>query len=399
MTANADPHMKALLSGPGRAPNPTPDTIASVAKAHGTSPFRQFREIMRQRFGTGKMTAQEYYANRVYRGDLTAADKKRYIGERGSKYLNDRLSPIELTNKRAFVRDKVIYGEMMRSLGFPMTETQAIVSQERTLGDVPALRSADEIEAFLRTTARYPLFAKPEEGSGSIGSALITAFDAGTGMLTLGTGKNVEVAAFAAEAHAEYGHGLILQTAVEQHAEVRKIIGDAVGTVRIVTVIEDKTPRVLYALWKLPSPTAMSDNYWQDGSIIAALDAETGAITRVQRGTGEMMEELENHPVSGRKLRGWTIPNWAEMIDAPLRGHQVMPEFGVFGWDVAIGPAGPVIVECNANPHHMLYQLATGEPVLNDDFAARFDRIEARGKRLLAEMVANKKAFTKRRKG
>jgi hypothetical protein len=402
MTATPDPVTaggKALLDGPGRAPNPSAATISTVAKVHGTGPFKQFREILVQSRGVGKMTAQEYYANRVFRSDLSATVKRQYIGEKGSKKLNDRLSPRGFFSKRAFIRDKVIYAEMMRALGFPITETQAIVSTDRTLGDKPSLRSADDIETFLRSSARYPIFVKPEEGSGSVGSALIMSLDRKAELLTLGTGRKVDVAAFSKEAFADYGHGLILQTAIEQHPDVRSIIGNCVGTVRVVTVIEDNEPRVLYALWKLPSPTAMSDNYWQDGSIIGAIDHSTGEITRVQRGTGINMEVLENHPVSGKQLRGWQIPNWEAMIDTALRGHKVMPEFGVFGWDVAIGPDGPIIVECNANPHHMLYQLAFDAPVLNPEFSAVFDRIAARTEKWTAKTIANAKAFEKRRKG
>ena len=402
MTAIPDPvniDSKALLAAPGRAANPTANTISKVAKLHGNGPFKQFREIIQLGFGVGKMTAQEYYANRVFRSDLSSSVKRQFIGERGSKKLNDRLSPFSFLSKRAFVRDKAIYSEMMRAIGFPVTETQAIVSADRTLGNKPSLRSADEIAAFLRTTARFPLFVKPEEGSGSIGSALIAKLDKSSDLLTLGNGQQIDVNTFAEEAFAEYGHGLLLQTALRQHPDVREIIGDAVGTVRIVTVIEDKAPRVLYSLWKMPSPTAMSDNYWQAGSIIGALDSETGEILRVQRGAGVDMEELQSHPVSGKPLVGWRIPNWEAMIETTIAAHTVMPEFGVFGWDVAVGPDGPVIVECNANPHHMLYQLAFDAPVLNPEFSAVFDRVAARSKKLVDDGIAAAKAFEKRRKG
>ena len=389
----------ALLAGPGRRKSPTAENIAAVAKAHGTSPLKQMRQIFAARRGAGKLTVQEYYANRLYRPELDAETRAQYVGERGSLHINNRLSPRGLTRKRPFVRDKVIYNAMMEALGFPVTVTQALVSPDRSLGDIPALRSADELEAFLRTRARYPLFAKPEVAWGSIGSALITGLDPKTGILSLANGREVEVGRFAAEAFASYGYGLILQDAVIQHPEVEARIGKPVGTLRLCTVIEEREARVLYALWKIPSPSAMSDNYWQDGSIIAALDHDTGTVTRVQRGGGLQTEELENHPVSGAQLRGWTVPNWDHIVETACRGHEVLPEFGVFGWDIAIGPEGAVIVECNENPHHGLYQLAFDRPAMNPAFAQAFERIAARGARLEKAAARQMKALEKQHWG
>ena len=394
-TATAD---KVLLAAPGKPASPMAQTIADVARGQGISPFRQLREMMRLRFGAHKLGLHEYYSNQVYREGLSAADKKTYVGERGSFLLNNRLSPKALTDMRPFVRDKVLYTAALRQFGIATTQTQAVASASRQFGNLPGPSSAAEVEEFLLTKATYPLFVKPEEGSGSVGSALITYCDTRRKMLKLANGKDIEVAAFAREAMEDYGHGLVFQSAVTQHDDVRALIGDAVGTVRVVTVIEDQTPKVLYALWKIPSPTAMSDNYWQDGSMIAAIDAETGVVQQCHRGSGPGCEVIENHPVSGKAIRGFQMPNWDKTLQAAMDGHKLLPEFGVFGWDVAVGPDGPVIIECNANPHHMLYQLANHDGILNETFAPIFDRIEARAKRLQKERDARKVKDFKARK-
>ncbi|MFT5638696.1 MAG: hypothetical protein ACI861_001519, partial [Paracoccaceae bacterium] len=56
----------------------------------------------------------------------------------------------------------------------------------------------------------------------------------------------------------------------------------------------------------------------------------------------------------------------------------------LLGWDIGLSKNGPVIVECNTNPLHTLYQLATGEGLLNDRFAPVFEGIAKHKAAMLA---------------
>ena len=64
----------------------------------------------------------------------------------------------------------------------------------------------------------------------------------------------------------------------------------------------------------------------------------------------------------------------------------------MIGWDVAISPEGPVIIECNDNPFHTLYQLSHGRGVLNPDFAPVFDRVAEVSAKMLEDRKARQKA-------
>jgi len=90
------------------------------------------------------------------------------------------------------------------------------------------------------------------------------------------------------------------------------------------------------------------------------------------------------------------IPHWDEVLRMTAEAHRVLPKFGVIGWDIAITPEGPLIIECNANPHHMLYQLATGKGIHNPDFAEVFDRVAARADGYWQECKRKIKAERKR---
>lgn len=379
-----------LLEKTKKPKSPAAELIVEVAREHKVSPFRQMREMLGLHFGSTKLSFDEYYSNGVYSPALNPTQKRQFVGEKGSYKLNCRLSPLKMTLRaRSFISDKILYSAVIDSLGFATTRTQAALSKHRSHGNITTLRNADDLSAFLRQSARYPLFVKPGVGSGSVGSALITSYEEASDEIIMANGGRAKVASFAEAVAKDYGAGFLLQDAVQQHSDLSDVIGQAVGTLRIVTVLaEDNAPQVLYALWKIPSPDAMSDNYWQSGSMIAELDAASGEILQCRRGAGPSREELLSHPVSSRAFRGFKIPHWDKVIDITTQAHQIYPNFGVFGWDIALADDGPLIIECNANPHHMLYQLATGRGIYNDDLAPVLDRTINRSKKRLADLSA-----------
>ncbi|ASM71207.1 MULTISPECIES: sugar-transfer associated ATP-grasp domain-containing protein [Roseobacteraceae] len=388
---------KALLAAP---PNPAPaasQTMIEVARKHGVSPVRQMREMWTLKRGPGKLEGHEYHATGVYVPDMAMDDKKTYVGRIGSYNINVRLSPPKLTETRAFLRDKVMYTALLTQLSLPTTTTQAVVSARRVFGAIPALRNPDAVAQFLQNEAVYPIFAKPCEGAGSVGSALITGLDRGAGLLHLGNGRDVGLDSFAHEIFHDYPEGFILQSAIRQHPDMAAMTGDAVGTLRIVTLRDAHGVSMLYTVWKVPSPKAMSDNFWQAGSMVAEVD-DTGRVVRCNKGSGLSAEWIDMHPVSQRPFAGFQIPHWDQVQHVAQQAHMMFPEFGIVGWDMAVGPQGPVIVECNDNPFHTLYQLATGRGILNTDFTPKLDAAAAESQAILRGKVAIFQAREKAKK-
>jgi hypothetical protein len=293
---------------------------------------------------------------------------------------------MKLTGSRAFLRDKVMYTALIERLGLPTTRTQAVVHAERGFGSLPVLRNAVDVAAFLREDARYPLFAKPCEGAAAIGSALILA--RGGDLLRLGNGRAVDLEGFAQEIIEDYPEGFILQDAIEQHSYMASMTGQAVGTLRMVTIRDGQGIRPLYTVWKVPSPRAMSDNFWQSGSMVALVDDKTGKVKRCKFGTGLSAEWVKTHPVSGLAFEGFEFPHWDAVKEVACEGHALFPEFGIVGWDIAIGTEGPILIECNDNPYHVLWQLAAGKGFLNDTFVPQLKAANARSEQILKGRIS-----------
>lgn len=386
----------ALLDGPEAAKAPESPLIVRVARSHGVSPFKQMQETLALRFSNHKLRPKDYYDFNLFDPKLSMAEKRQFVGITGNEALNKRLSPPELIPTGAFVGNKVLYTALLAQMGLGTTETQAIVSTHAGYGAMPVLRDVAMLKQFLLEKAAYPVFGKPRHGSLSEGSVRIERV--ADGKVWLGNGRCHEIDTFCAEVLGKFPGGFLLQSALVPHSGITKITGQAIGCVRVVTVNDTGTPRPVYAVWKIPSPDAMSDNFWQSGSMIAALDMDSGEVASCHRGTGLEREEVTAHPVSGAQIKGTVLPHWNAVKSLAADAHGLFPEFGVCGYDIALCEDGPKIVECNDNPFHTLFQLATGRGITNPELQRVWDAVAARQKQRLARQCAAERK-SKRSKG
>lgn len=370
-----------LLEGPEQKQAPDAPKLVRVAREHGLGPLKQFGQILSLQMKRTGMSTSEYYDFELYLSRYSAEERAQFLGVKGSRKLNLlRLSPKESQLHFDLMNDKPMFASLLSGFGLRATETQAVVSVIRSFGNVPVLRDVEAIYHYFTQEARYPVFAKPVLGSLSVGSVLIEGLGADGSTLILGNGKTVAMHEFALEVLEKHGRaGFLLQSAVRQHPKLTEVAGPALGTIRVVTVPEEEArPRTLYVLWKIPSPQAMSDNFWQDGSMLANVDLETGDVLSCRKGTGPDTAHIEAHPVTGQPIVGLRLPFWSEVKQLAEQAHAIFPKAGVIGWDIGLSEDGPVIVEGNTAPFHTLYQLATGEGVMNPRFAPVFEKIAVR---------------------
>ncbi|WP_448511045.1 sugar-transfer associated ATP-grasp domain-containing protein [Immundisolibacter sp.] len=97
---------------------------------------------------------------------------------------------------------------------------------------------------------------------------------------------------------------------------------------------------------------------------VAAVDVDTGELGRL---TGDMPETCtvwhDTHPVTGAAVRGRVLPHWPAVCALALAGHRGFCDRVVVGWDIAITPDGPQIVEGNPNPDVLLIRCVHGAPI------------------------------------
>lgn len=149
-----------------------------------------------------------------------------------------------------------------------------------------------------------------------------------------------------ARARSLQGGRVLVQRALDNHPDLAPIAPAALTTLRLITMRRpDRAPEPLYAGLRTPGPGAEVDNLSQGGAI-ADVDLATGVLAAAEPDTVERAP-FDVHPATGAPIAGRRIPRWPEPLEACVRAHATVPEFPFVGWDVAVTPAGPVLVEAN----------------------------------------------------
>ena len=58
-------------------------------------------------------------------------------------------------------------------------------------------------------------------------------------------------------------------------------------------------------------------------------------------------QRVEVHPDSGVRFTGLQVPFWNEVLELCRGAARICPNLRSIGWDIAIAPGGPMIIEAN----------------------------------------------------
>lgn len=154
--------------------------------------------------------------------------------------------------------------------------------------------------------------------------------------------------------HLFISNSFIFQELILQHEVLKKINDTSLNTLRIVTYkTKSNNVEILSGFIRIGRKGAIVDNA-HAGGIVIALNKETGEIR------SEGLQLIDNgggifykHPDSGVVFEGIQIPHYQQVKQIVTKATKLL-NFPLLGWDVAIHPDGPVIIETNHNFHLML---------------------------------------------
>ena len=152
----------------------------------------------------------------------------------------------------------------------------------------------------------------------------------------------------------------IVQERVFNHPDLAALSGSAaLQTMRVVTAIEPGgAPEILFAVQKLVAGENAADNFrWgRSGNIVAEVALDQGRIVKAVTGhaSGLMLAATETHPRTGKPLIGFQLPHWPEVRELVRDAARKFLPIRTIGWDVAIAPDGPLVLEANMwwHPDH-----------------------------------------------
>lgn len=139
----------------------------------------------------------------------------------------------------------------------------------------------------------------------------------------------------------------LVERYIEQDTAFAAVHPQSVNDVRIVTARVDKEIRIYGAFARFGVGDMHVDNFSAGGLAVGVRsDGRTADWGYVE--TGRMRGSYLAHPDSGVVFSQYTIPQWEQCCELARAAHREFPFLHSCGWDVAITPEGPIIIEGNA---------------------------------------------------
>lgn len=155
----------------------------------------------------------------------------------------------------------------------------------------------------------------------------------------------------------------VVQEVLRQDDRFSAVARASVNTVRCVT-FRDRSGKIQIAAatWRMGDGRAVVDN-GSSGGIVCGIDPATGRIM----GPGRTLagDSHETHPSSGFRFEGAGVPGIDAIFETAKAAHRAFGSLASVGWDVAMTPDGPLIIEGN-DPWG-----ARGHVLVDDDFERR----------------------------
>lgn len=151
------------------------------------------------------------------------------------------------------------------------------------------------------------------------------------------------------------GEGRTLcEEVITQHPELDRLWPGCVNTVRLVTIYKDGVGHIVASFLRVGSGEKPVDNF-NNGGMVVPLDPGTGTV--LCAAVNKAGQRFETHPGTGTRFEGFQVPLWEQVVELAGRAAGVIPGVRYVGWDIAVTPEGPLLVEGNQYPGHDIYGL------------------------------------------
>ena len=280
-----------------------------------------------------------------------------------------------LSDKRAAANDFLTRAETKQCI-FPLLSSGegatsplgdkadfASFCEQHQLATVPVIIVARRGAIEWRQVGEIPpcdMFLKPVDGRGGRGAE---RWDFTRGKfrnfagVEMGPAELLERIAFQSN-----GVDLVLQPRIGNHPALEGFSNGVLTTARILSCLDEQgEPEIIGAVFRMAIGSNRTVDNVHAGGIIAAVDLDTGQLGRASNlGTDARLGWLDAHPDTGRRITGELLPLWKDVRNLAVRGHRAFNDRTIIGWDIAIAPVGPILVEGNYGPDVDMMQRPAG---------------------------------------
>jgi hypothetical protein len=258
-------------------------------------------------------------------------------------YLGDTTEPIYYNTLRKtfwsqsiLVHDKHLFKCLCQYHGLPVPRNYAILRDNQVNG------GRIDLHGLMLKNGLKRVIVKPVFGGGGRGIHLISIED-----------SEADVVSQLQRLDSKYGNfmqeGYLIEEMIQQHPELDRINPHAINSIRIISILNrDRSVAFLAAMLKTNSTNQPMDNFSQ-GGIVIGIDLDTGRLKKdgvMQYPQGKI---FKRHPLTQTEFLNFQLPFWPDLKEIASKAQAVFYHVKSVGWDIAITPGGPVIIEGNQN--------------------------------------------------
>lgn len=181
------------------------------------------------------------------------------------------------------------------------------------------------------------------------------------------------------ESSTEWKEGeYIVEECIKQHSKLDEINPHSINSIRIITFLcTNGDVELIGAMLRTSSSTFHVDNFTL-GGVVVGIDLNNGRLKKEGfvcflsqlnfkefksslgiKSISKSIEDMRNkgllspgkiflrHPVSQTKFLNFQLPYWDDLKKMVIKGQKEFNHMKSIGWDIAVTPEGPVIIEAN----------------------------------------------------
>lgn len=320
--------------------------LRAGCKAYGLPVTAALAEVIpmyvRDRFSLKEIVGYGLYIPRM-RNDLPVLISK----ERSLAKLARTNPPQE----QSTTENKSVFYRLCRAAGLPIPQTYGVFDHGRgTDAGGAELEGRDAWVSYFATTLPEHFIVKDVGGAYGSGFA---AFERCDGRYRKIGGGLFDGPGLFDELVQRSNSGLVIQERLFDHPDLEKLSGRrGLQTIRINTEMHpDGTVSLLFYWLKIRVGDNVTDNFSMGtvGNLAGFGKRDEGVLegARTPDICGSGFRTIDTHPDTGVSLKGFRIPFWTQAVDLAKTAHRSFPKCGTLGWDIAVTPTGPRIIEAN----------------------------------------------------
>lgn len=323
--------------------------LVSDAGAKGKT--RQLFEIM-QLVARCQFTPDEYYSYRFFEKSKGYNEMLNYMSKYHSmEYFHPPMSDPHLS---FLISDKLSFNAYFGFLSLPVTKIYAYYLEDTSYqSDGFLLKNEDELKEMLLKAKPEALVIKPAGGAQGKGLTVLICgqYDGEEIVFYRNNGEMININGLARLARNASSTkripGAVIEEKLDQHELLNEINSSSVNTVRLVTLLKkDGAAIPCFSVFRVGRKGFDVDNISR-GGLFVRVNMHNGELGEGSSYTKYNKEFFSRHPDSGVEFSGFKIPFWVDVKALCLKAAELAPFCRSIGWDVAITPRGPVLIEGN----------------------------------------------------